>query len=105
MKKNRPDFSNYLAHFTSNRQPVGKADIKNPVKDKAKGHAITRLINILNEKEIVASTMPWTKSHAVCFTECPWTSLIDHTTAYSPFGLGFSKPLIFLHVFKLHFHS
>lgn len=95
MIKTRHDFSNFLAHFTSNRPPVGKDDVKNPVKDKAKGQALTRLINILNEKEIIASTMPWTNSHAVCFTECPWTSLIDHTKAYSPYGLGFNKPMIF----------
>lgn len=95
MTKTRPDFSNYLAHFTTNRMPVGKKDDKNPVKNKAKGQAITRLINILNDKEIVASTMPWTNSHAVCFTECPWTSLIDHTKAYSPYGIGFEKSLIF----------
>lgn len=92
---NRPDFSNYLVHFTSNRQPVGKEDPDNPVLGKAKGYAFSRLISMLKDKEIIASTMPWTNSHAVCFTECPWTSLIDHTDAYSPYGIGFSKQLIF----------
>lgn len=92
---NRPDFSNFLAHFTSNRKPVGHKDQNNPVKDVAKGFALNRLVNILTKKQIVASTMPWTNSHAVCFTECPWTSLIDHTNNYSPFGIGFNKQLIF----------
>lgn len=91
----RPDFSSYLAHFTSNKQPVGKNDPNNPVIIKAKGFALTRLINILKEKKIVASTMPWTGTHAVCLTECPWSSLIDHTNRYSPYGIGFSKQLIF----------
>lgn len=93
--KSRPDFTNLLAHFTSDRNPVGGEDDKNPVVSKMKLNANDKLISILNEKEITASTMPWTNSQAVCFTECPWTSLIDHTKAYSSFGIGFSKPLIF----------
>lgn len=95
MSNTRPDFSNFLGHFTSNRQPVGKNDLTNPVKDKAKGHALTRLISILTDKKIVASTMPWTGTHAVCLTECPWSSLIDHTNVYSPYGIGFNKQFIF----------
>lgn len=93
--ENRPDFSDYLVHFTSNRQPVGKEDEHNPVKQKAKGFALTRLISLLTDKKIIASTMPWTGSHAVCLTECPWSSLISHTEQYSPFGIGFSKQFIF----------
>ena len=92
---NRPDLSDFLAHFTSNRQPVGKKDASNPVKEKAKGYALTRLISILNDKQIIASTMPWTNSHAVCFTECPWMSLIEHTKVFSPYGIGFRKKNIF----------
>lgn len=95
MTTSRPDFSNFLAHFTSNRQPVGKKDINNPVKLKVKQIAINRLISMLRDKKIVASTMPWTGSHAVCLTECPWSSLIDHTQQYSPYGIGFSKQFIF----------
>lgn len=91
----RPDFSNYLAHFCTNRQPVGKKDPSNPIKDKAKQIAINRLISILKDKKIIASTMPWTGTHAVCFTECPWSSLIDHTLQYSPYGIGFSKQFVF----------
>lgn len=93
--ENRPDFSKFIAHFTSNRQPVCKEDIRNPVKYKAIGYALKRLISILNDKKLIASTMPWTKSHAVCFTECPWSSLINHTKVYSPYGIGFSKNAVF----------
>jgi hypothetical protein len=57
--------------------------------------AYDRLVKILTEKKILASTMPWTRSRAVCMTECPWSSLIDHTTQYSPFGIGFSKKFTF----------
>src|SRR2546426_5045217 len=39
--------------------------------------------------------MPWTNRPAVCFTECPWPSLINHASRYSPYGVGFSKPRIF----------
>jgi hypothetical protein len=39
--------------------------------------------------------LPWTGSIAVCFTECPWASLISHTGKYSPYGIGFSKNFIF----------
>jgi hypothetical protein len=95
MQKIRPDFTDLLAHFTTNRQPVGKTDPKNPVTEKAKGFAFSRLVSILTDKKIIASTMPWTGSHAVCFTECPWTSLLDHTKSYSPYGIGFKKGLIF----------
>lgn len=91
----RPDLSNYLAHFTSGRPPVGSSDATNPAKPFTKMAAFDRLVKILTEKKILASTMPWTGSRAVCFTECPWSSLIDHTTQYSPFGIGFSKKFIF----------
>ena len=39
--------------------------------------------------------MPWTGRKAVCFTECPWSSLIDHTAQYSSYGIGFNKSFIF----------
>ena len=91
----RPDQSDFLAHFASGGKPVGKKDTKNPIKDKVRLTAIQRLISILTEKKIIASTMPWTGSHAVCFTECPWSSLLDHTKNYSPYGIGFSKKFIF----------
>ncbi len=82
---NRPDFSKYLAHFTS--------ALDSPQYPACS--AFDRLIKILNDKKINASSMPWTGCKAVCFTECPWPSLLDHTNKYSPYGLGFEKSFIF----------
>ena len=79
---NRPDLSNYLAHFTKD----GKDDTNT---------AFNNLVSILKGKKIFASLMPWTNSLAVCFTECPWTSLIDHARRYSPYGVGFDKGRVF----------
>jgi hypothetical protein len=90
----RPDFSEYLVHFTSSRELTGKRD-DNPAKQKVSLSAQDRLISILNERKIIASTMPWTGAHAVCFTECPWSSLLKHTDNYSPYGIGFRKNFIF----------
>ena len=68
---NRPDISQFLAHFTSNKFPKGFKDPDSPEK---------RLISILEGRKIIASQMPWIGKHnAVCFTECPWASLITHT--------------------------
>lgn len=39
--------------------------------------------------------MPFTHVFAVCFTECPWTSLVEHAKKYSPYGIGFKKDFIF----------
>lgn len=98
---NRPDFSNYVAHFTSNRRPTAKGRA-NPILEKIMnkdGHkymlAKNRLINILAERKITASTIVRLKVSAVCFTECPWTSLVDHTNRYSPYGIGFNKKFLF----------
>lgn len=87
----KPDQSNYLAHFTS-AAPKAKQTAAYDFWQKS---AYDKLVNILTTKKIHASVMPWTGSHAVCFTECPWTSLVQHTTQYSPFGIGFSKNFIF----------
>lgn len=54
-----------------------------------------RLISILQTKKILSSNMPWTNLSCVCFTECPWSSLLSHTQQYSPFGIGFTKEYIF----------
>lgn len=77
MNAPRSDQSHFLAHFTSGSDPF-----KN-------------LISILEQKTICASTLPWTDLPAVCFTECPWPSLIKHAEKYSPFGIGFAKPRVF----------
>jgi len=73
----RPDQSDFLAHFTKG------AD------------AYQKLISILNDKNLKASPLPWTKRPAVCFTECPWSSLLEHAQQYSPYGIGFTKPHVF----------
>jgi len=77
MPNTRSDQSQYLAHF-------------------AKGHkAYDNILSILNERQIRAGTLSWTKLPVVCFTECPWPSLIQHAEHYSPYGIGFTKPHIF----------
>lgn len=74
---NKPDFSNYLAHFTKDTVCVNEG---NTLEDKyCKMSAKDKLISILRERVIYMSTMPWTSSEAVCFTECPWTSFIEHS--------------------------
>jgi len=91
---NRPDFSKYLVHFTTDREPVSDSD-DNPTNIYSEKTAKERLISILTDKRICASNMPWTGCRAVCFTECPWSSLIDHTERYSSYGIGFEKSFIF----------
>ncbi len=92
---NRPDFSKYLAHFTSERDPIAK-DRDNPTVKITKGKsAYDRLISILEQQKVFSSKLPWTGRKAVCLTECPWASLIDHSRIYSPYGIGFNKPFIF----------
>jgi hypothetical protein len=77
MKEPRSDQSEYLVHFTKGQDPF-----KN-------------IVAILNDKTIRAGKLPWTKLPAVCFTECPWPSLIKHAESYSPYGIGFAKPRVF----------
>ena len=91
---NRPDFSKYLVHFTTDRNPCSD-DKNNPTNEYIGLSAKDKLISILEEKVIKASNMPWTGCHAVCFTECPWSSLIDHTNRYSSYGIGFDKAYVF----------
>ncbi len=93
---NRPDFSNYVAHFTKNADPFARAD--NPEDDAVRsivGTAYERLVNILRIQKVVATPMPWTNRKAVAFTECPFWSLLDHAKRYSPYGVGFTKPHLF----------
>lgn len=72
-----PQDSNYLAHFT-------KGD-----------NAYDNLVSILQAGVIRAGTLPWTNRPAVCFTECPWSSLLNHARNYSPYGVGFGKYHVF----------
>lgn len=89
----RPDQSLFLAHFTKDEHEFDEINIShtdpNPIS------AIGRLVSILQSKKIYASELPWTGRKAVCFTECPWGSLIRHAEAYSPYGIGFTKKFIY----------
>ena len=73
----RPDQSAYLAHFT-------RGDT-----------AYDSIVSILRDKTIWHGALPWTGRKAVCFTECPWSSLLSHASRYSPYGVGFTKPHVF----------
>ncbi len=85
----RPDFSNYVAHFSKSHPPCSGENTSLPPL------AFDRLIKILSEKKILASRMPWTNKAAVCFTECPFYSMISHKTQYSAYGIGFKKETVF----------
>ena len=91
----RPDQSDYLAHFTTDRKPFNSGAPDNPTNDVVGMSAYERLIAILESKTLRASSLPWINRNAVCFTECPWASLLAHADTYSPYGLGFEKPRIF----------
>ena len=71
--------SNFVAHFTK-----GEGDVP-----------YENLVKILEGKTLKAGSLPWTGNPAVCFTECPWSSLLAHVGHYSAFGLGFTKPHVF----------
>lgn len=95
-KNFKPDQSFYLAHFTSERPPIGEKEKENPTISVTKNKtAYEKLVSILTSKKIIASTLPWNKKNAVCLTECPWTSLLAHANNYSPYGIGFNKAFIF----------
>lgn len=91
---NRPDFSMYLAHFTKNGRFFNE-DQEEPVQQVEQMTAKERLFSILENRNIFSSNMPWTNLPSICFTECPWSSLLAHTKNYSPFGIGFTKEFIF----------
>jgi hypothetical protein len=95
MVTNRPDFSAYLAHFTRDGEPYGVKDEKNPTTQFKALNAGERLVSILKSGVVKAGSLPWTGRYAACFTECPWSSLLDHANQYSSFAIGFNKPLVF----------
>ncbi len=94
MQKNRPDFSRFVVHFTKGTSPFIEGN-ENPVNEYKSFSAKERLISILKKKKIIASKMPWTNTLAVCFTECPWSSLLQHVKNYSSYGIGFDKSHLF----------
>lgn len=73
----RPDHTTLVAHFTKGPAPLANLE------------------SMLRAKKVTAGTLPWTNNPAVCFTECPWSSLIDHADRYSPYALGFTKAHVF----------
>lgn len=92
---NRPDFSKYLVHFTKNRMPDSEAKSNPALKYKGK-NAKDRLLSILQDKQIIASTLTTgNNANATCFTECVWSSLLLHAKRYSCYGIGFSKEFIY----------
>ena len=96
MVQNRPDFSDYLAHFTKDSEPFGNKDPNNPTNAFSAMSALDRIKSMLNAGRISAGSLPWTGRHAVCFTECPWSSLLDHANQYSSYAIGFTKPRVFV---------
>jgi len=92
----RPDFSDYVVHFTKDGPPFSAA--KDPdalVKTITPLTAPDRLFKILQDGVLRATRMPWTNKPAVAFTECTWGSLLDHANRYSRFGVGFHKAFLF----------
>ena len=73
----QPGHTEYLAHFTSGDD------------------AYDDLVSILTDGVVIAGTVPWTNQEAVCLTECPWASLLDHARRYSPYAVGFGKHHVF----------
>lgn len=95
LKTARPDFSNYVVHFTKDSNPLSTQTGDAELDRIRKMNASERLTSILKEGRIKATTMPWTNKHAVCFTECTWGSLLFHAQRYSRFGIGFHKAHLF----------
>jgi hypothetical protein len=81
----RPDYSEYVAHFTSEAPVAGHEEI-------SAMDPLARLANILEERKIRGTGKWWGLGGvSAAFTECPWASLLDHATMYSPYALGFTK--------------
>ena len=94
---NRPDFSDFVAHFTKDSEPFVASEMKEtePAAVAFNGTAYDKIVSMLQAKTIYATPMPWTKRRAVAFTECPFWSLLDHAKRYSPYGIGFTKSHLF----------
>jgi hypothetical protein len=90
---NRPDFSEYVVHFTKATSPWSLTQHpEDPWLQQVQSmSAADRFRAILNEQTIRATWMPFTDALATCFTECVYESLQNHARSYSGFGIGFSK--------------
>ena len=74
--------SKFVAHFTKHISDGDDEPRKN-------------LEQILRSKKLKANSLKWTGGKVVCFTECPWSSLLKHFNNYSPYGVGFTKRHVF----------
>jgi hypothetical protein len=90
-----PDFSDYVAHFTKDGPLLAGNEATATQKSVEGLSALDRITVILTSRKILATPMAWTGADAVALTECPWGSLLRHAEAYSPYGIGFSKPHLF----------
>lgn len=94
-----PDYSPLVVHFTKDRPIIQSALIGNthPLFQYRNSTAKARLLSILQSRIIYASPMPFLPNNpdAVCFTECVWKALVGYVERYSPYGVVFSKLLIF----------
>jgi hypothetical protein len=88
-----------IVHFTKGKQFVLHDLVPegDPLSSFKQASAKDRLLSILATKTIYPSPMPWLPNSpkAVCFTECVWDALISLSEGYSPYGVVFSKRLIF----------
>jgi hypothetical protein len=93
----RPDFSEYVVHFTKDVPPAaaGRNDAPNVVSQIAPLAARDRLFSMLRTRIVAATPMPYTGRPAIAFTECVWASLLDHASTYSRLGIGFTKDFLF----------
>jgi hypothetical protein len=91
----RPDFSEYVGHFTKSAAPFASKSKSAGAVKAIQGTAQEKLVAILESGRLIATPMPWTNKPAVAFTECTWGSLVAHTKRYSQYGLGFEKKLLF----------
>lgn len=93
------DYSPFIVHFTKDRDFVRQelVDEGNPLYHFRNKNAYERLLNILTEKTIYASPMPYLPNapSAACFSECIWQGLVKLSQKYSPYGLVFNKRLVF----------
>jgi hypothetical protein len=88
----KPDFSAYVAHFTSERKPTPQETGGATELSAEQKRAIARgLASILTTRSIWRTKMPWYGARCAAFTERTWTSLFAHAEHYSAYGIGFSK--------------
>jgi hypothetical protein len=96
MKFIRPDFSDYVVHFSKDEAPITiKDETESDIISITPKSAFDRIKNIIQNKKIYSTRMPWTNKKAICFTECTWSSLLAHSKHYSKYGIGFHKSFVF----------